>query len=171
MKNSPSQKYKVIITDDVEAFRRLLRIALEESGDFEVVGEAKNGGEAVGLARELQPDLVLLDLSLPDLDGLEALSPLQWGCPNTKIVILSGLAKERVGPVVKRLGAHGCLEKGIKPEDLVRELLEVVSGSGPGGGSGEKAPRKDEKPRRGRGRPPRKADSWDGRLGWTSPST
>jgi two-component system chemotaxis response regulator CheY len=86
MKDSPAAKFKVIVTDDVEAFRRLLRIALEESGHFEVIGEAKNGAQAVKLAKELQPDLVLLDLSMPELDGLQALSPIQWECPNAKIV-------------------------------------------------------------------------------------
>lgn len=168
MKDSPSTKFRVIITDDVEAFRHLLRIALERSDHFEVIGEARNGTQAVELAKQMQPDLVLLDLSMPGLDGLEALSPIQWECPKTKIVILSGFAKERVGPVVKRLGAHGYIEKGMRPEELVRELLEVLSHSGPGGGPGGKAPGKREGTGQGPGYPPRKAHNRENGLGWTN---
>jgi DNA-binding NarL/FixJ family response regulator len=131
---------------------------------FEVIGEAKNGAQAVKLAKELQPDLVLLDLSMPELDGLQALSPIQWECPNAKIVILSGFDKERVEPMVKSLGAHGCLEKGIKPADLVKELLAVLSRRGPGGGLGGKTPAQTEEANRGASRPSRKAYNRRDRL-------
>ena len=82
---------RVVLVDDVADIRRLLRTALRVHGGFEVVGEAGDGAEAVNLARELRPDVVVLDLGLPDIAGQEVLVQIRAEVPDTKVVIFSGL--------------------------------------------------------------------------------
>jgi DNA-binding NarL/FixJ family response regulator len=79
----------VLLVDDVVDVRRLVRTALRFRGGFEVVGEAGNGAEAVELATRLEPDLVVLDLGLPDLAGREVLTRIRDACPRTKVVVFS----------------------------------------------------------------------------------
>jgi DNA-binding NarL/FixJ family response regulator len=79
----------VLLVDDVVDVRRLVRTALRFRGGFEVLGEAGNGAEAVDLATRLQPDLVVLDLGLPDLAGREVLTRIRDACPRTKVVVFS----------------------------------------------------------------------------------
>jgi DNA-binding NarL/FixJ family response regulator len=81
---------RVLIVDDVADVRRLVRIALRYHGGFEVVGEARAGVEAVELATSLQPDIVLLDLGLPDLAGRDVLSRLREVTPDTRVVVFTG---------------------------------------------------------------------------------
>ncbi len=82
---------RVVLVDDAADVRRLLRIALRTQGGFEVVGEAASGIEAVALARALKPDVVVLDLGLPDIAGQEVLVQIRATVPDTKVVIFSGL--------------------------------------------------------------------------------
>lgn len=111
---------------------------LELDGRFEVVGEAGDGLTGIELAEELQPDLVLLDLSMPKMDGLEALPEIRTKAPGTAVIIFSGFVEGRLGPRVRELGGLGYIEKGIEPEDLVAtivDMLEADQGStsdGPG---------------------------------------
>ncbi|MHB1262285.1 MAG: sensor histidine kinase [Thermoplasmatota archaeon] len=118
--------YTVLLADDVAALRKLVRLAIEGSGRFRVVAEASTGIEAIARAREATPDLVLLDLSMPELDGLEALPRVLEASPNSHVVVLSGFNHVRMGPVAKRLGASAYLEKGLDPEALASALLEVL---------------------------------------------
>jgi DNA-binding NarL/FixJ family response regulator len=120
---------RTLLADDVFDLRFMVRMALERSGEFEVVAEAENGKEAIELAREHQPDLVLLDVSMPVLDGLEALPDIIDACRDAKIVMLSGFESSRLGPTAMELGATGYLEKGISPRALVDRLRELVGGA------------------------------------------
>lgn len=120
------RKYSIVVADDVAALRRLVRLATEASGRFQVVGEAGNGLEAIARAGELKPDLVLLDLSMPELDGLEALPRVLEASPNSHVVVLSGFNHVRMAPVATRMGASAYLEKGLEPDRLVRALLDVL---------------------------------------------
>lgn len=120
------RKYTVVLADDVAALRRLVRLATEASGRFQVVAEASTGLEAIARAGECKPDLVLLDLSMPELDGLEALPRVLEAAPNSHVVVLSGFNHARMEPVAKRLGASAYLEKGVEPDQLVRALLDVL---------------------------------------------
>jgi DNA-binding NarL/FixJ family response regulator len=131
-------RVSVVIADDVAGLRRLLRIALEESRSFEVVGEAADGVEAIMAAEQLMPDLMLLDLSMPRMDGLEALPRLRLVAPPMRLVVLSGLSEEHMGPKAVELGADAFFEKGMAPHELVTRLLAVVDSppSGPAPASG-----------------------------------
>ncbi|MFL5114010.1 MAG: response regulator transcription factor, partial [Microvirga sp.] len=85
---------RVLIVDDVADVRRLVRIALRYRGGFEVVGEAQAGLQAVELAIELRPDVVLLDLGLPDLAGRDVLTRLRETSPAAKVVVFTGMDRE-----------------------------------------------------------------------------
>ncbi|MCH7739889.1 MAG: response regulator, partial [Chloroflexi bacterium] len=82
---------RVLIVDDDAGFRRWLRASLSTEEGFEIIGEAKNGAEAVALASELTPDLVLMDISMPVMNGLDATAEINATCPGTIIVIVSGI--------------------------------------------------------------------------------
>lgn len=104
----------------------MVKLALERSGRFEIVGEAENGDEAVAMAKQHQPDLVLLDVSMPVKDGLEALPVIRNVSPNAKVVMLSGFEASRLASTALESGASAYLEKGIPPGELVTELLKVL---------------------------------------------
>lgn len=118
---------RVVIADDVEALRALVRLALEEQGDIQVVGEAADGHEAVRLTCELEPDVLLLDVSMPGYDGLEALVEVCRRVPRTSVVMLSGFAASRLAPQAKELGAHSYLEKGAPFETIVATVRTAAA--------------------------------------------
>ncbi|MBW3595433.1 MAG: response regulator transcription factor, partial [Actinobacteria bacterium] len=118
--------FRTVLADDVFDLRFMVKLALERSGRFEVVAEAENGDEAVALAKQHQPDLVLLDVSMPVKDGLEALPDIRSVSPNAKVVMLSGFEASRLAATALESGASAYLEKGIPPRELVNELLKVL---------------------------------------------
>lgn len=122
-------RYRTLIADDVFDLRLMVKLALERSGRFEVVAEANNGEQAMQMTREHQPDLVLLDISMPVLDGLEALPQILDACEDCKVVMLTGFEASRLGPTAIQLGASGYLEKGVPPQELVDELIQLMNGS------------------------------------------
>jgi DNA-binding NarL/FixJ family response regulator len=120
-----SQPISVVVCDDVPELRRLARAVLEEAGEMEVVGEAGDGREAIDVIERLQPDIVVLDLSMPELDGLEAIPVIHQIAPKTEIVVFSGFEEGKVADVALRLKASRYVRKGAPLEDLrsaVREL-------------------------------------------------
>ena len=118
---------RTLLADDAVYLRVLYRRALERSGDFEIVAEAGNGDEAVELAKATQPDLVLLDVSMPMKDGLEALPEIRRVSPDSKVVMLSGFEADRLSAVAFGAGASAYLEKGVTPVDLVSELRKILA--------------------------------------------
>jgi len=114
---------RVFIADDVEALRMLWRTFLEEHDDIEVVGEAGDGVDTVDGVRETQPDVLVLDLSMPRLDGLEVIRLLKMQAPDVRIVVASGFTAARLAPLALELGATAYLEKGIAAEDLREAVL------------------------------------------------
>ena len=118
--------FRVVVADDFADMRSLVRLTLERSGRFEVIAEAVNGAEAIERAGELQPDILLLDLSMPVLSGMEALPRIRAIAPLTKVVVLSGLDRSRMESDAMAGGAVGYLEKGLRPKQLVDELLAVA---------------------------------------------
>jgi DNA-binding NarL/FixJ family response regulator len=116
----------VLLVDDVADLRFMLRLNLEGSGHFRVVGEAGNGLEGVELAREHQPDLVLLDIAMPIKDGMEALPEIRQASPDSRVVILSSFGEQRYGEQAMQLGASAYVEKTLAPDALVTRLVDVM---------------------------------------------
>ncbi|MFL6091113.1 MAG: response regulator [Aeromicrobium sp.] len=120
---------RVVIADDSDDMRMLLRSQLEMDGRFAVVGEAGDGTTAVAVAHEQQPDLIVLDLAMPRLDGLTALPLLREAAPDARILVLSGFDPGTVGPKVLAAGASRCVEKGFGMR-LPEVLSEILAGDG-----------------------------------------
>ena len=118
--------YRVVLVDDMVELRQLIRLTLERSRRFEVVGQAGNGREGIEVAAATGPDLVLLDVSMPVMDGLEALPVICRTVPSTKVVMLSGFSEARLGADAAAGGATAYLEKGLSPDALVARLLEIL---------------------------------------------
>jgi PAS domain S-box-containing protein len=119
---------KILIVDDNEDIRRLLRIQLETDGRFAVVGEAGDGREGVELAEQLQPDVVLLDLAMPVLDGLEALPLIKSAVHGVRVIVLSGFDERSMRDVAFQAGAVKYVEKGVRmrlPEHIDEVLGRV----------------------------------------------
>ena len=117
---------RVVLVDDMVELRAMIRLTLERSGHFTVTGEAGDGRAAIELAADQQPDLVLLDVAMPVMDGLEALPHLRTAAPDARIVMLSGFSESRLGADAAAGGAAAYLEKGLSPQSLVDRLLEVL---------------------------------------------
>lgn len=115
----------VFICDDVPELRRLMRLVLEEDGDVRVEGEAGDGRTGVAEIARLQPDVVVLDLSMPDLDGLEVIPMIHEQAPRAKIVVFSGFEEERMARIALGASASRYVQKGAPLEalrDAVRDL-------------------------------------------------
>jgi DNA-binding NarL/FixJ family response regulator len=102
---------RVLVCDDVEAFRALMRYTLQEDPGIEVVGEAADGMAAIAAAERLQPDVVLLDLTMPVLDGIDAISTVLECAPATRVVALSGWGADRMAERALAQGAFAYVEK------------------------------------------------------------
>ena len=102
---------RVLVCDDVAAFRALMRYTLQEDPEIEVVGEAADGMAAIAAAERLQPDVVLLDLTMPILDGIDAIPSLLQRAPGTRVVALSGWGADRMGEAAREQGAVAFVEK------------------------------------------------------------
>jgi len=126
------EKIKVLIVDDHQVVRQGLRTFLELQDidvlPIEVVGEAANGIQAVALARRTQPDIVLLDLVMPEMDGIQAMSRIIECSPNSRVIILTSFGEEdKVLPSI-RAGAQGYLLKDISPDKLVQSIRNAHRG-------------------------------------------
>ena len=116
----------VLVVDDVDEIRQLLRILLDGDPRFRVVGEARDGLEGVEMAAALRPDLIVLDLVMPRLDGLEALPRLHEVAPGARVVMLSGFEAGESEGRARSLGAVGYLDKGLPASQLVEGLAAVA---------------------------------------------
>lgn len=120
---------RVLVVDDHPAFRRALTSALNQVHDIEVAGEAGGGHEATARAVEGDHDLVLMDLSMPDCDGIEAMRRIHRSKPDLPVVILTAHADPGVEREARNAGASGFLAKGTALEDLVIVLHEAAEGA------------------------------------------
>jgi DNA-binding NarL/FixJ family response regulator len=121
--------YSVFLVDDVPDMRMLLRLVLEADPELSVVGEAGDGPTAVDDVARLQPDVVVLDLSLPGMDGLEVMPLVREASPQTKIVVFSGYTSERMAAAALERDAARYVEKGSSIEDLAAIVREVAAGA------------------------------------------
>ncbi|HEX7275779.1 MAG TPA: response regulator, partial [Acidimicrobiales bacterium] len=122
---------RVLLADDTASVRMLLRGTLEASTAFEVVGEAGDGAQAVAMAAALQPDMVLLDLAMPILGGMEAIPQIRSCAPGARVVVVSGYAPDRMGSQAVEVGAAAFLEKQQRPRELVASLLQTWKSTQP----------------------------------------
>jgi DNA-binding NarL/FixJ family response regulator len=120
------QRWRVVLVDDSRPERELLRVWLEESCHFLVVGEAADGNGGVELAAELRPELVVLDLSMPAGDGVQALTRVLSVSPLSAVVVFSGFLSADLARALCRQGASACLDKNAGPARLIEELLRVL---------------------------------------------
>lgn len=125
MSESPIQ---VLIVDDHAIVRKGIRALLAQMGTIQVVGEAGNGEDAVTLAAELKPDVILMDLVMPGVDGIEAIHQITGQQPEARILVLTSFASDdKVFPAIKA-GALGYLLKDSEPADLVQAIHQVHRG-------------------------------------------
>lgn len=121
-------KSRVLIADDHRIFRQGLRALLEKEPDIEVVGEAENGVRAVELARKLSPDVVIMDVTMPDLNGIEAARRIRASCSETCVIGLSIHSDKRFVAGMLDAGASGYLLKECAYEELILAIRRVVKG-------------------------------------------
>jgi DNA-binding NarL/FixJ family response regulator len=120
---------RVLIADDQALVRSGFRLILETREDLEVVGEAEDGEEAVRLARELEPDVILLDIRMPKLDGIEATRRLTASGSRARILVLTTFDLDEYVYGAIRAGASGFLLKDVRPADLVDAIRLVAAGN------------------------------------------
>lgn len=118
---------RILLVDDNDDVRRLLRTKVEALGTYDVVGEAADGLEAIERAKSLKPDVVLLDLAMPRMDGLEALPLILAESPQSKVIVLSGFDQSTMADQAFRVGAHAYVEKGLRM-DLAGAIRTVLTG-------------------------------------------
>ena len=120
---------RVLIADDQALVRSGFRLIVESRSDLEVVGEAENGSQAVELARELDPDVILLDIRMPELDGIEATRRIVASGSKARILVLTTFDLDEYVYGAIRAGASGFLLKDVRPVDLVDAIRLIANGS------------------------------------------
>lgn len=118
----------VLLVDDHSVFRRVVREVLDEHPQLHVVGEATTGAAALALALQLQPDIVVLDMRLPDMSGVAVTRRLMEALPDVRVVILSFANADDLVVDAIRAGAFGYLSKDIQPDALARAIVGVAEG-------------------------------------------
>jgi DNA-binding NarL/FixJ family response regulator len=121
-------RIRVMIADDHPLFRDGLRAMFESEPDIELVGEAATGQEAVTLARQLMPDVVLMDIKMPDLDGVEATRRLLAESPKTRVLVVTMFEDDNSVLAAMRAGARGYVVKGMRSADAIRAIRAVAEG-------------------------------------------
>ncbi len=116
---------RIVLADDHGLFRAGLKSLLEEDPEIEIVGETGNGREAVRLCRELSPDIIIMDVTMPELNGIEATRQLTAECPGTKVISVSMHSSRRFVVAMLRAGAVGYLLKDAASEELFTALSVV----------------------------------------------
>jgi DNA-binding NarL/FixJ family response regulator len=122
---------RVLVADDHLLTRVGIRALLEDDERFELVGEAVNGNEAIGLVESLKPDLVLMDVRMPELDGLQATRAIRSTCPTTRVLILSMFDDPDLLIGAVDAGAAGYISKGISESALRSAMSDAMSGDFP----------------------------------------
>lgn len=119
---------RILVVDDHEHFRNFITSTLRKQPHLQVIGEAQDGPEAVQAVQALQPDLVLLDIGLPTLNGIEAGRRIRKAAPNTKIVFLTQESSRDTVDAAFNLGASGYVVKGQAGEELIMAIHSVMQG-------------------------------------------
>ena len=123
-----NEPIRTLLVEDDVPIRVLLRKALQDSGQFDVIGEAGDGVAAIDQAKRLQPELIMLDLMMPIMNGFQALPLLRQEVPSARVVVLSMLQGNPIQRECMDLGAALFLDKMVKDEEMIRQILAVVAG-------------------------------------------
>lgn len=124
----PTRQIRVVLADDHDILRQGLRLLLQAQPDIEVVGEARTGNDVINQASYLQPDVVVLDISMPGMDGLEACRRIRAQYPAIQVLILTMHESEEYFLQALRMGAAGYLVKKVAPGDLSSAVRTIASG-------------------------------------------
>jgi DNA-binding NarL/FixJ family response regulator len=160
MSNSPKKKRKILIADDHEIVRGGVRNLVESQPGYVCCGEARSGREAVRMAEEMQPDVAIVDVTMPELNGIEAARQILKLCPRTKVLVFTVHDAEQVVVEIFRIGAHGYVLKSDAGGQLLQaiecvlggkhffssRISEVIFDSMRGGGLPHSAPEANDKP-------------------------
>lgn len=117
---------RILAVDDSPVTRKMIKKALEPEG-FEVVGEAGNGKEAIDLWRQLSPDIITMDVTMPIMDGLEAALAIKQEKPEQKIVMLSAMSDQDIVAQAMSRGINHFCSKPFKADEMVNKLLQVIN--------------------------------------------
>lgn len=127
--NSNGTKTKVVLADDHQLFREGVKRIIDLESDMEVVAECSDGDEVTTVCRNLNPDVVLMDINMPNVNGVEATQCVRDTCPNTRVIILSIHDDEAYVFETLRTGASGYLLKDMEAEDLIEAVRMVAQGN------------------------------------------
>jgi two-component system invasion response regulator UvrY len=119
---------KLLLVDDHELVRTGIRRILEDVSDFKVVGEVNNGEDAIKFCRATPPDIVLMDMNMPGMGGLEATKQIIHYAQDAKVVVLSVHTENPIPARVMQLGAYGYLTKGTEPNEMINAVRKVAAG-------------------------------------------
>jgi DNA-binding NarL/FixJ family response regulator len=122
-------KLRLVVADDHRLMREAIRLALSDVADIEIVGEAETGPAVAPLVRSVDPDLVLLDIGMPGMDGLAVLERLREGYPRVKVVMLTAVEESDVIDAALRAGASAFITKRVDPRDLASAIRQAVEGT------------------------------------------
>jgi DNA-binding NarL/FixJ family response regulator len=122
------ERIRVLIVDDHELIRRGMRMVLDAEDDIQVVGEAVSGAEAVHLADDLRPDVVLMDIRMPEMDGIEATRRIVRGTPSSRVLVLTTFDLDEYAFGSLRAGASGFLLKNTPPAQLTTAIRAIAAG-------------------------------------------
>jgi NarL family two-component system response regulator LiaR len=119
---------RILVVDDHSVVRQGLRMFLKLDPDFEIVGEAEDGAQAVELARQFQPDVILMDLLMPVMDGIEATAAIRRASPDTEVIALTSVLEDAAVMDAVRAGAIGYLLKDAHADELCRAIRAAAAG-------------------------------------------
>jgi DNA-binding NarL/FixJ family response regulator len=118
---------KVLICDDVPELRALYRLWLDHEPDMELIGEAVDGSQVIGLTAELDPDVILLDIHMPLMSGFDALRAIRLSHPRTKVIVFTGFEGYQMARAARELGASDFIEKGTRLHEVADRIRAAVT--------------------------------------------
>lgn len=126
--NENKERYGILVVDDHPVMRDGLRAVIEQEPDMEVVGEASDGGEAIEQFQRLLPDVILIDLQMPDVDGLQAITTIRKGFPDATIIVLTTFPGDARVVRAFTLGATSYLLKTARRDEIIKAIRGALAG-------------------------------------------